>query len=239
MDLGELLDELRANILRDASDEVGPHGDDRLWSDQTLVRYINDAQDQFAVQTCLLRDETTPAVTRLTLVEGQEVYALDPRVIAVFDAKLDKRHLARSTYGALTSGAGDVVTGGVRYGPRVHGTPRMFYTDRETGKLGLWPAPDTVLDGSTLTLRVARRPLAPLSYGALKAVPEIPVEFHLDLLEWAAWRALRNRDVDAESMSKASMHKKRFEDTLKELSRKAKRLLAQDIQFDTRGTNWS
>lgn len=237
MDVGELLSELRSNILRDVSDELSPQDAGRLWSDPTLVRYINDGQNQFAVKTLFLRDETTPAITQLTLVEGQEVYPLDPRVVAVLGARTDRIHLSRTTYGGLLSNAGDLTIGGLRRGPCANGQPVRFYTDRETGKLGVWPAPDASWAGKVLTLRVARKPLKPLLAADLKAVPEIPEEYQLDILEWAAWRALRNHDVDGENMAKANSHKKRFEDTANELARQARRLLAQDIQFDVR-TNW-
>lgn len=238
MNLQELLHELRCNILRDTSDEVNARNVMQLWDDPTLVRYINDAQSRFAVDTCLLRDETTPEVTRVTLVEGQESYAMDQRVIAVYGVRTTNRHLSRTTYAGLFSNRGDLTLGDVRVGPTTHGAPRMFYTDRESGKLGVYPAPDAEYAGQVLIMRVARKPLNRLELDNLKGVPEIPEEFHLDMLELAAWRALRNHDVDAENMNKASMHKKRYEDAVKDLSRKAKRLLAQDIQFDVRA-NWS
>lgn len=238
MNVQELLEELRANLLRDVSDEVDARDTGLLWSDRTLVRYINDAQVKFAVETGLLRDETTEAITRITLVEGQEQYALDARVIAVLGSRIGpKWHLSRTTYGALFSNRGDVSLGYVRLGPCANGTPRRFYTDRETGKIGVYPAPDADSAGKTLVLRVTRKPLQSLIASNLQAVPEIPEEYHLDMLEWAAWRALRNHDVDAENMAKASAHKTRFEQAIKELSREAKRLQAQDLQFDVR-TNW-
>lgn len=238
MNLQELLFELRNNILRDASDEVTPSNNGTLWTDASLINYINDGQEQFAVRSCILRDETTPAVTRITLVNGQELYDLDPRVISVMGARTDQRRLHKSTYAGLFSNSGDMTLGDVRIGRPQCGYPRHFYTDRETGKIGLYPAPDEKYDGQTLILRVARKPLALLKATDTKAVPEIPSEYHLDILEWAAWRALRNHDTDAENMAKASAHKTRFNDALAELETKAKRLLAQDFQFDVR-TNWS
>lgn len=233
----ELLEELRNNVLRDASDEIDPKTSGALWDDTTLVRYINDGLVRFAVETCMLRDETTPALTRITLQEGVDTYPLDPRVVAVYGARYGSYHLHRTTYGSLLSSYGDTTRAyAIEECPRT-GAPSQFYTDRETGKLGVYPAPDASWDGRTVTLRVARKPLTPLVASNLSAVPEIPEEYHLDILEWAAWRALRNHDVDAENMAKASMHKKRFEDAVKELSRKMKRLSVGDIQFDSR-TNW-
>lgn len=237
MNVRELLEELRANILRDTSDEVGSTSPGALWDDRTLVRYINDGQVKFAVESCILRDETTPALTQITLVEGQEQYALDPRVVAVYGARQGRYHLSRTTYGALFSARGDLVLSNPVCGAQVNGTPRRFYTDRESGKLGVYPAPDATWADKVLTLRIARKPLKSLVETDLAAVPELPEEYHLDILEWSAWRALRNHDVDAENMAKASAHKTRFLDALEELERKAKRTQAQDFQFDVR-TNW-
>lgn len=234
MDLQELLEELRENILRDVSDAVSPDSDDPLYSDKALVRYINEGQERFAAQTLCLRDETTPEVTRLTLLPGVDQYALDARVVAVLGARIGNRHLARTTYGALTTPAGDHTFGSAP-ATCARGTPLRFYTDRETQKLGVYPAPDTE---ATLQLRVARLPLGTLRPTHLKAVPEIPSQWHLDLLEWAAYRALRNHDADVENMAKANSHKKRFEDTVTELSRQSKRLLVQDIQFKF-NADWS
>lgn len=233
-----MLDELRGNMLRDVSDEVGGQsGDGDLWSDRTLVRYIEDGVVRFAVQTCCLRDDTTPELTQITLQSGVEQYALDPRVIAVLNARFPGTYfLSRTTYGGLFSNRGDLTSGNpVR--DSYAGCPRQFYTDRQTGHLGVFPTPGEQEDGKVIHLRVARKPLAPLTTNDLKAVPEIPEEYQLDVLDWAAYRALRNHDADAENMAKANSHKKRFEDTVVELSRQAKRLLAQDIQFDLRA-NW-
>lgn len=237
MKLEELLDELRGNILRDVSDEVGGQNGGALWSDRTLVRYIEDGVVRFAVQTCCLRDDTTPELTQITLQAGVDQYALDPRVIAVLSARFPGAYfLSRTTYGGLFSNRGDLTSGNpVR--DSYAGCPRQFYTDRQTGHLGVFPTPGGQEDGKAIHLRVARKPLAPLTTNDLKAVPEIPEEYHLDVLDWAAYRALRNHDADAENMAKANSHKKRFEDTVVELSRQAKRLLAQDIQFDLRA-NW-
>ena len=237
MKLSELLNELRQAILRDVSDAVSGATDGAIWSDENLVRYINEGQNKFATMTCILRDETTPAVTQITLVEGQEQYDLDPRVVAILSARVERTHLSRATYGGLFSNRGDTSPGYARTDRGSPGTPRAFYTDRETGRVGLYPAPDENWAGKVLQLRVARKPLEPLQYKKLDSVPEISEDYQLDILEWAAWRALRNHDTDGENMAKASAHKTQFMAAVKELSRQAKRLMAQDIQFDVRN-NW-
>lgn len=238
MDLGELLEELRENILRDTSDEVGPRSDIELLSDRTLVRYIQDGVVKFAVATLCIRDETTPEVTRIILREGEDTYPLDPRVVALFGARVGNTHLRRTTYpGLLRHSDVSLATSIETWGRANTAAPAVFYTDRESGKVGVYPRPNAELEGAELILRVARKPLAPLVPTRLKDVPEVPEEYHLDVLEWAAWRALRNHDADIESVSKASSHKRRFEETVGELSRQAKRLLAQDVQFDV-NSHW-
>jgi len=231
MTLEELIEELRENVLRDSSDAVGNASDDYLFDDRTLVRYIQEAVTKFAVETLCIRDETTPEVTRIRLVPGVDSYALDPRVIALYGARIGNNHLQRVMYSSLVGGRlGRTCTPST--------TPSLFYTDRESGKMGVWPVPGEACADQDLILRAARKPLRPLEATNLKAEPELPEEYHLDVLEWAAYRALRNHDADAEAMTKASAHRRRFTETVQELSRKSKRLLAQDIQFRV-DANWS
>lgn len=237
MKLLELVEELRENILRDTSDAVRTDARNYLLDDKSLVRYINDAQNRFATRTLCLREETTPAICHLQLVAGSDTYTLDPRVVAIYGAASSSFHIARSTYSALT-GSNRFALGGGTLMRGQAGRPRWFYTDRETGKIGFYPAPDAEFAEDVVVLRVARLPLRQLAVEDMNAVPEIPVEYHLDLLEWAAWRALRNHDNDLENLQKASAHKKAFEDTVGELSRTARRLLMQELQF-TPQTNWS
>jgi len=242
MTLQELLEELRENILRDTSDAATADPGDYLLSDKSLVRYINDAEVQFAKTTLCLRDETTPAVCHVQLVAGQSEYDLDERVLSLFGARVGNRHLKRTTYAAMTNRRGDVsFASPIETWGHNHGGPAVVYTDREDGRVGIYPAPSAefiLSTGGLMVLRVARKPLAPLVASNLKAEPEVKSEYHLDMLEWAAWRALRNHDHDVENMAKASAHKKRFVDATRELEVAAKRLLAQDIQFGV-NTNWS
>ena len=55
------LEELIASFREDATDKVGPY----LWEDETVTRWLNEAQDEAAVRARLLLDDSTPAVTPL------------------------------------------------------------------------------------------------------------------------------------------------------------------------------
>ena len=86
----------------------------------------------------------------------------------------------------------------------------------------------------------------PAEVDALDAEPEVPDEYHLDLLEWATWRALRNHDADIDGdpanisivMARSSSHKKRFDEAVAECKRKNKYMNTQHVEFGVRA-NWS
>lgn len=241
MNVRELLEELRENILRDVSDAVGSDSDSFLLSDKALVRYINDAQNKFAAQTLCLRDETTPTVTEIDLVAGQESYALDKRVLAVHATRVNSRRFLKATTYAFLAGNREAFALGCQTELQWDdGEPVYFYTDRETQKIGIYPAPSVefVASHPKLFLRVSRLPLEPLRAENTDAEPDVPEQYHLDLLEWAAYRALMNSDIEVEQMGRANARRNRFNDTVVQLKRESDRLLMRPLQFDV-DTNWS
>lgn len=247
MNLRELLDETRRNILRDISTAVTRQNDDELWSDDALVLYIRDAEEKFAAGTLCLRDSRTAATCDITLVAGESEYALDRRVIACYAAIYDGNiSLGRTSHATRFGARGDITPKSAVREPQGVGEPRLFYTDRDTGYIGFYPSPGADQAGGIVRLQVARRPLVPLSTANMNAEPEIPEEYHLDLLEWAVWRALRNHDADIDGdpsnisvvMARANMHKKRFEDAMAECKRKIKYLNTQHVDFGV-NANWS
>lgn len=247
MDLRELLSETRRNILRDISTAVNKQSDDELWSDDALIMYIRDAEAKFAEGTLCLRDSKTSEICNITLEEGVPEYQLDKRVIACYAAHYDGSvSLGRTSYATRFGARGDITPKTATREPTATGEPRLFYTDRDTGYVGFYPAPGEAQVGKIIRLQVARRPAVPLSKANLNAEPEIPEGFHLDLLEWAVWRALRNHDADIDGdasnisivMARASMHKKRFEDAMKECRAQMKYLNTQHVDFGV-NANWS
>lgn len=244
MTLEELLDELRSNVLRDASGLIsGPT--DQLWTDDTFVRYLNDAQRRFARRTLCLRDGTTPACTVVTLQTGVTDYSLHETVLAVLSARNEDEEgdLPRASHFALHgSTQPDTEPYGtypVAYGPSP-GLPRAWDTDEmvdsntqntQVVHLKVWPAPSIAENGKRVFIRVCRLPLVPLDVNVTTAEPEIPEDYHLDLLEWVAYRALRNWDVDGEDRKKAEGHKTRFEEAMAEAKQELKRKLFAPMQW--------
>jgi len=241
VDLQTGLDELRSGLLRDTSAlKSGPP--DHFWQDANLVRYIDDAQRRFARLSLCLRDSTTPAVTQVVLVgDGQtDTYQLDPSVLFVVSARHQnqQKDMVRMQHPSSV-GTQNTFTETYDFNRYpVSGEPTMYTTDE-----GFDPDNDHAinmrffgmpldLEGATQTgkivyLRTIRKPLVTLDLTQMATEFEIPSDYHLDMLEWAAYRALRNIDIDGEDRTKAEAHKKRFEEAIAECKRDIRRKLWQ------------
>lgn len=252
MTLQDLLDELASGMLRDRSDLMsGP--DDYLWSDAQLVRYINEAEGILARKGLVIRDATTSAVVNVTLAEGVTQYTLHPSVIAVISAQFtgDVGDLARAGHSALNSyqHPDPLYFDPAQLSVLPPGKPLAFSTDEQldtaTGKTGIvslrvYPAPNAEYAGDVVKLRVVRKPLVALSTALLSATPEVPEEYHLGLLDWAAYRALRNSDSDAGGVEKADKYKAEFEAMVAQARTDALRKLFAPLQwgFGRNGYSW-
>lgn len=232
MDLNGLLSELRRNILRDVSDAMSADEADLLWTDPSLTNYINDGYFRFCHLTQYLQDASTPEVTEVILTEGVTEYALHPAVITVMSATLGDLLLPVVSTDVYHGHRPDIASfEKVRREtyPGVH----AVVPDYEVGKLIIVGKPTAEDAGKTLKLRVTRYPLVELSLDNGEAVPEIPSRFHLDMIEWAAFRALRNHDADGENMAKASAHSTRFERAVDEVKQELKMRKFARIEYDT------
>ena len=253
MNLGDLIHELRHNILHDRSNEVDGDGADYLWSDTTLVRYIDAAQRRFARRALVIRDATTPQCCQVTLVALQTEYPLDPSVIGVISAKYgsDPADLARAGHSALgtyrapdpyffdTSNLSSLQPGK----PVAYATDESVTADTNgtmaVVNLRSYPAPTAAFIGSPINLRVVRMPLARLDLTTLGQVPEVPEDYHLDMLDWAAYLALRIVDHDAGDPARANEFRASFEDHVKTARTEMLRKMFAPMQWGFGRSGWS
>lgn len=217
MNLSDLLSELRNNILHD---RATPY----LWSDATLVRYINEAQRRFAIKGLVIRDSSTAEVVNLTLVAGQTQYTLHSSIIAVISAKVStlQNDLVRTGHFVLGGyNADNRITWDSTVDTVAPGPPLAYSTDEQVveGDSGtvnavsmrVYPVPSVAAAGTVINLRVVRKPIDDFTTANLGAVPEIPEEHHLEMLDWAAYLALRIVDQDAGSPKRADEFAGAFE----------------------------
>lgn len=253
MNLRDKLAELRNNILRDRSALIaGPR--DTLWDDETLLRYIKDAERRFARQALVIKDATTAQYTQIKLKTGVSTYALNSLVLGILSARYDTDtvDLARSGHSILYQNLPadyltfDPSTAGI-LSPR---RPIAYYTDEtlvyangNAVTLTVYPAPSATENGKTINLRVFRLPNTTYTVAALKKdeCGEIPEDYELDVLEWAAYRAQRNYDADGASLTTAESHKERFDAAVKEALKETRRKLFVPIrvQYGSNGFSYT
>lgn len=254
MILSQLLSELRRNILYDRSDRTD--GDsDQLWDDETLVRYIDEAQRKLAREGLVIRDGSTAEVTQVTLATGVNTYKLHKSVLAVVSARYDtdqpdlKRvgHWFLAGYQMPDTNYFDVN----HTSTLTPGRPLAFSTDEEVRNdtdsdsagvtaLRIYPTPTATENGKIIYLRVIRMPIEALVKTQLKVAPEVPEEHHLEMLDWAAYLALRVQDQDAGNSSQAEKFESRFMATVRRAQRTQMRKLfsPQGWGFGRSGWSW-
>lgn len=209
MTLGDLLAELRAGLLRDISYQVSG-ASDYLWTDSQLVLYINQAHRRFAQRSEVLRDSTTPQCCQIKTVAGQSLYILDKSVISVLSLQMagDQADLARAGHSQFnTYRTPDPYFFDPSQLSNLPPGKAMAYSTDETMAqddygswrsvvLRLYPVIAVPYNNIVGNLRVVRYPLCPLTLDNLDAIPEVPEDFHLNMLDWAAYLALRSPDLD-------------------------------------------
>lgn len=251
MNLGDQLDELRVNILRDHSDMVSGNPDS-LWTDETLVRYIKDGERRFARQALCIRDGVTPEITQIRIRTSVTSYPLHKSVFAVMSAKYDTDtfDIQRSGHAIVNQFTPpefltyDPSTG---FNPQP-GRPIAYYTDEtlilspdKQVTLTVYPPPSADQDGKILYLRTIRYPTTEYSLDDLNRESEIPQDYQLDCLEWAAYRALRHFDADAGAAVPAQGHKDAFDEAIKNAHKELKRTMFASItmRYGTNGFSYT
>lgn len=235
MTLGDELDELRSAVLRDTA---LPY----LWSDDILLRYIRDAEHRFARHTLCIRDGATEIITQVTLETDVKNYVLDRSVLSVLSARYDtdKNDLFRSSHAIVAErlDTSHNIESWYVSGVEDTGRPNAYFTDETLVSggvarvtLSVYPTPTTTENGKPVYLRVVRLPRTVYSLDNLSVESEIPEDYQLDCLDWAAYRALRNNDTDAGESNKAANFKSSFEEAVAQAIKEFKRTIFADTRI--------
>lgn len=182
MTLGELV-ELARNELDDATQPY-------LWSDQELIEFFADAENEAARRARLLIDSTTAEICEIAVVANTAEYELDSRVLFIRRATLDYQRMRRASYRDLDAH----LTGW----EQDEGNTSHFITDLDTGKVRLYPIPT---ENATLRMTVARLPLEEMN--ALDDTPELKAHYHRSLRFWAMYRAYMKQDSETYNKGRA------------------------------------
>ena len=190
MTLADLLQATR-NLLRDTHQA-------KLYSDDELVLYLNDAQNKLALRTHSFVIADSP----LGLVDGVDLYPLSTDIISVYSCTLDGYYgrLRRSTEVWMPDGLTEA-------------KPSGFSTDKETQAIRFYPIPDQEY---TAILRVAKLPTA-LTLEDTRAECDVRPHWQIALCDWAAYRCFSIDDADGRNDNSAKLAKQRFDAAINEI----------------------
>lgn len=195
MKTSELIAECRAALDDQSSLVVGDP--DKLWSQERILRQLIAAQRIFARETWVIVDDSTTAVTSITLIADQADYTLHVSVLGVLSARLSDsdRPLGRRSWSQIYGTPLPEPDHWDTNSPLqiTAGRPTLFATDTATSKITFSrkPSAAAIALAPTARLRVARLPLNPLTL-ANDNSPELPEQYHLDLCDYATGRLLKN-----------------------------------------------
>ena len=204
MTRSELLDHLWKHVLDDKTDmlEGAP---DSVWTPELLTRYLTHAERLYCRQAWALADDTTAAVCQVPLVLDTAKYTLHSSIVRVLsvtpnDSQVDLSNASYDNIRPRASPVSNEPWGVSTVYNEASGRPRQWSTDRPVGTLRIRPAPSAAEVAAIvrLNLRVIRLPLTTLDPSEAESdpSPEIPEQYHLDLVDYAAGRALTQSNVD-------------------------------------------
>ena len=172
-----------------------------LWDDPSLLRRISEAERQVCQRIDVIFDDTTPKYCHITLVEGQSSYTFDRKISrfvnVIFDGDvldkttkddLDRKQPTWRTDTNLTDNIVEYVVSG-----------RQIRFSR---------IPNATDAGKIVYLEIYRYPDQAIR--SENQEPEIPEEFHRDLIWWVLHECYKKQDADTFDQERSNQHLLRF-----------------------------
>lgn len=219
MKLSDLLDYTAKEFLDDRTDILD--GDpDEIWSDTTIVRYLNEAQNRLCRRSWVLVDLGHATAGVIVLKTGVTTYPIHKSVLRIMSATPEDTQipLGRSTDSRLQFSVADdpdFFDVNLPY-TQTPGRPVAFATDAATRLLRVDRAPSATENGLRLLLKTVRLPSCALSLEDTDAEPEVAEEYHLWLPMYAAGRCLTHPNVDSSAKREGRQFLADFEALVKE-----------------------
>lgn len=236
MKTSELLSHVSRDMLDDRTDKVSG-GDDSMFSDALIVRYLNEAEQILCRRAWVLEDTTTAAACRIALVENKFDYPVHSKVIFVksvrlSDSDLDLLRVSRKDSSTLGVG---IITDPDFWDTNIlltesAGRPDRFALDVGTKRIRVRRKPDATAAALKLQLEVVRMPIVAMSTGNCEKEPEVPEEFHMDLTLYAAGKCLSHPLVDAGDRRQGKDWLDEFEAKVREAKRDRQRFQQSEPQ---------
>jgi len=186
----ELIRTVREDYLDDVSDSPDQADEDYDWKSPFLLRAFAEAERIACSGSDLLFDDSTPAVTQITLATDTASYTLSSKITRIEEVIYDGVPLVQKTERELLDESGDEWR-------TETGAPENFIVKGR--KIRFFPVPTSTQGGETVYMEVYRLPLK-----SFTDQPEIPEEHHEHLCYFVAYRAYSRRDEDTYEPKKAA-----------------------------------
>ena len=188
MTLDEAITKLREDFLDDTEEPY-------RWADDTLVRYLNEAEEEACRRADLLIDDTTDSICVLDIVADTQRYTISPTILKVLSAyNITDGY---PMYQIEKVSADDIYPD---WKTEQLDSPQWFVlNENDTLDIVYIPTEDF-----TMTMSVSRMPIN-TSKGASDDF-EIPSKFQNDLMYYAAYLALNFEDVNTRKRNEADKY---------------------------------
>lgn len=201
MNLTELLEYTASQFLDDRTDLVD--GDpDSIWSDDFLIRQLNEGMRKLARRAWCIIEEGVPPAGVLVLATNKAVYDLHKSVLRVYLATpSDQTWPLARTSDAVLRGARVSTDGNFNIdtsSTTETGRPLAIATDAGTRQVRVFRTPSSTENGLAVNLKIARLPIVQLTVDDMDAEPEVGEDYHELLCRYAAGKALTLPNVDGQ-----------------------------------------
>lgn len=171
----------------------------QLFTDEEIIDgYLNDAVEE-ACQRAHLIEDNTSAFTSIAWTAAQASASLPAYVLKVIRVTFDGRKLTETSIDELDDECGS------DWESRT-GLPSAYYFERN-GTLRLYPIPAAA---GAVKLRVSRLPIDPYSADRDSEDIEIPLQWHVKLLNWMYRTALLKNEAETQDKVRADEYEARF-----------------------------
>lgn len=185
----ELIEQTRVLLM----DTAKPY----LWTDDTILRYLREAEKLFCRRTHVLMD-SLPVTTEADTPS----YEVDSRVCKVKGAALDGMQLSTLLAEAIY----------IHYDVS-RGEPRAYALSLNDKQITFYPVPDAAYD---IDLLCAVLPEKAVDF---TTETEIPDEYQYVLCDYAAYRCLHINDVDGNNIGTSQKFEQRWNEGILEAKR--------------------
>lgn len=207
MTLIQLIEHLRVSILDDTGgtavdwttvSETDIEAYQLRWSNEELTRFINEAQNKVCSGSLVLRKSEEDFY--INVVAGTAEYDYNPLIIKIKSAVLgsEAKELYPTEFEQLI---------GIKDWRTKEHTPTHYVVDESAYKIRLYPIP---VINDELQLIYNRLPLTPLDWATPDGVPEIPEQYQIDMLDYAAHMAYMKDEANTLDPQKAITHLQKF-----------------------------